>query len=79
MKVVANMNLKTLVGWLNKMKETTVTMQIPRFRIEDSLSLKEELVKMGLEDLFSATRASLPGTTRFLVDKPDGELPTAEF
>lgn len=62
MKVVANMNLKTLVGWLNKMNETTVTVQIPRFRIEDSMSLKEELKKMGLEDLFSATHASLPGT-----------------
>ncbi|XP_057182133.1 antithrombin-III [Triplophysa rosa] len=60
-EVVANMNLKALVGWLNKMNETTVTMQIPRFRIEDSLSLKEELEKMGLEDLFSPTRASLPG------------------
>lgn len=63
MKVVANMNLKTLVGWLDKMKETTVTMQIPRFRIEDSFSLKEELEKMGLEDLFSPSQASLPGMT----------------
>ncbi|KAA0712161.1 Antithrombin-III [Triplophysa tibetana] len=60
-EVVANMNLKTLVGWLNIMNETTVTVQIPRFRIEDSMSLKEVLAKMGLEDLFSATHASLPG------------------
>lgn len=59
--VVANMNLKKLVGWLDQMKETTVTMHIPRFHIEDSLSLKDELTKMGLVDLFSQSDANLPG------------------
>lgn len=57
------MNLKKLVGWLHAMKETTVAVQVPRFRIEDSFSLKEELIKMGLEDLFSPENASLPGMT----------------
>lgn len=60
-EVVANMNLKKLVGWLHAMKETTVAVQIPRFRVEDSFSLKEQLTKMGLEDLFSPANASLPG------------------
>lgn len=56
------MNLKKLVGWLHAMKETTVAVQIPRFRVEDSFSLKEQLEKMGLEHLFSPANASLPGT-----------------
>ncbi|XP_067252130.1 antithrombin-III [Chanodichthys erythropterus] len=60
-EVVANMNLQKLVGWLHAMKETTVSVQVPRFRIEDSFSLKEQLTKMGLEDLFSPENASLPG------------------
>ncbi len=55
------MNLKKLEGWLQAMKETTVSVQVPRFRIEDSFSLKEQLMKMGLEDLFSPENASLPG------------------
>ncbi|XP_051550286.1 antithrombin-III-like [Myxocyprinus asiaticus] len=60
-EVVASMNLKKLVGWLHAMKETTVAVQIPSFRIEDSLRLKEQLKKMGLEHLFSPAHASLPG------------------
>nr|QBY91829.1 serpin C1 [Ctenopharyngodon idella] len=60
-EVVANMNLKKLVGWLHAMKETSVSVQVPRFRVEDSFSLKEQLTKMGLEDLFSPVNASLPG------------------
>ncbi|XP_043078396.1 antithrombin-III [Puntigrus tetrazona] len=60
-EVVESMNLKKLEGWLQAMKETTVAVQIPRFRIEDNFSLKEQLMKMGLEDLFSPENASLPG------------------
>ncbi|KAK7126738.1 hypothetical protein R3I94_018053 [Phoxinus phoxinus] len=60
-EVVANMTLKKLVGWIHAMKETSVSVQVPRFRIEDSFSLKEQLTKMGLEDLFSPENASLPG------------------
>ncbi|XP_030647841.1 antithrombin-III [Chanos chanos] len=60
-EVEANLDLNKLTGWLDAMKETTVAVQIPRFRIEDSFSLKEKLQAMGLEDLFSPERASLPG------------------
>lgn len=55
------MSLKKLEGWLQAMKETTVTVQVPRFRIEDNFSLKEQLSNMGLKDLFSPENASLPG------------------
>ncbi|XP_052395401.1 antithrombin-III-like [Carassius gibelio] len=60
-EVVENMNLKKLEGWLQDMRETTVSVQLPRFRIEDNFSLKEQLMKMGLEHLFSPGNASLPG------------------
>ncbi|TRY94389.1 hypothetical protein DNTS_027935 [Danionella cerebrum] len=60
-EVVENLNLNKLDAWLRVMKETTVAVQIPRFRIEDSFSLKKQLTKMGLEHLFSPTNASLPG------------------
>ncbi|XP_066503700.1 antithrombin-III [Hoplias malabaricus] len=60
-EVVANLTLKRLSGWLNTMTETTVAVQIPRFRIEDSFSLKENLKAMGLGHLFCAEHASLPG------------------
>lgn len=55
------MKLTKLEGWLQAMKETTVSVHVPRFRIEDNFSLKEQLTKMGLEDLFSPEKASLPG------------------
>lgn len=56
-----NLDLKKLTGWLHNMRETSVSVHLPRFRIEDSFSLKEKLQAMGLEDLFSPKDASLPG------------------
>uniref|UniRef100_W5LVY2 Antithrombin-III n=1 Tax=Lepisosteus oculatus TaxID=7918 RepID=W5LVY2_LEPOC len=60
-EVEKDLSLKRLMGWLDTMKEITVATQIPRFRIEDSFSLKEKLQKMGLVDLFDSNKASLPG------------------
>uniref|UniRef100_A0A3B4HD60 Antithrombin-III-like n=1 Tax=Pundamilia nyererei TaxID=303518 RepID=A0A3B4HD60_9CICH len=34
------------------MKETTVSVEVPRFKVEHSFSLKEKLKEMGLTDLF---------------------------
>uniref|UniRef100_A0AAY4EVL7 Serpin domain-containing protein n=1 Tax=Denticeps clupeoides TaxID=299321 RepID=A0AAY4EVL7_9TELE len=59
-EVEKNLNLSKLTGWLEKMKEVRVSVQIPRFRIEDSFSLKSNLEAMGLQHLFSAQHASLP-------------------
>ena len=56
------LDLQKLTEWLDGLTETTVSVQIPRFRVEDSFSLKEKLQAMGLTDLFSP-QASLPGTT----------------
>ncbi|XP_054458131.1 antithrombin-III [Anoplopoma fimbria] len=60
-KVEEGLDLNRLTSWLEEMKETTVAVHVPRFRVEDSFSVKEKLQDMGLKDLFSAERASLPG------------------
>lgn len=60
-QVEAGLDLKKVTGWLEGMKETTVSVHLPRFRVEDAFSLKEKLQAMGLSDLFSPDRASLPG------------------
>lgn len=60
-EVEEGLELKKLTGWMDSMQETTVSVHLPRFKVEDSFSLKENLQAMGLTDLFSAERASLPG------------------
>ncbi|XP_029003187.1 antithrombin-III [Betta splendens] len=68
-KVEENLDLKKLTNWLSEMKETTVSVHVPRFKVEDSFSLKEKLQAMGLVDLFSPEKARLPG---MLEDGSDG-------
>uniref|UniRef100_A0A8V0YCY1 Antithrombin-III n=1 Tax=Gallus gallus TaxID=9031 RepID=A0A8V0YCY1_CHICK len=50
-----------LQDWIDSMMEVSLTVSFPRFRVEDSFSVKEKLRKMGLEDLFSPENAKLPG------------------
>lgn len=57
-----SLDLKKLTGWLEGIKETNVYVNVPRFKVEDSFSLKEKLQAMGLVDLFAAEKASLPGS-----------------
>ncbi|XP_069497194.1 antithrombin-III [Ambystoma mexicanum] len=47
--------------WLGMLKEIKLSVYLPRFRIEDSFSVKEKLEQMGLTDLFSQGKANLPG------------------
>ncbi|KAK1897437.1 Antithrombin-III [Dissostichus eleginoides] len=60
-QVEEGLDLKKLTHWMDRMEEKTVTVHIPRFRLEDSFSLKDKLQAMGLTDLFSSEKASLPG------------------
>ncbi|XP_012738138.3 antithrombin-III [Fundulus heteroclitus] len=60
-QVEENLDQKKLNSWMDQMQETTVSVSVPRFRLEDKFSLKEKLQQMGLTDLFSADNASLPG------------------
>ncbi|CAK6983044.1 antithrombin-III [Scomber scombrus] len=68
-QVEESLDLRKLSGWLDQMKETSVSVHVPRFRVEDSFSLKEKLQKMGLTDLFNPETASLPG---MMEDGSDG-------
>ncbi|XP_068599798.1 antithrombin-III [Brachionichthys hirsutus] len=60
-QVEDSLDLKKLTDWIGEMRDTTVSIYVPRFRVEDSFSLKEKLQAMGLTDLFSPDKASLPG------------------
>nr|XP_023669090.1 antithrombin-III [Paramormyrops kingsleyae]XP_023669091.1 antithrombin-III [Paramormyrops kingsleyae] len=60
-EIESSLQLKKLSGWLDALVETKVSIQIPRFRIEDEFTLKENLEALGLKDLFDPSRASLPG------------------
>uniref|UniRef100_A0A8C8R948 Antithrombin-III n=1 Tax=Pelusios castaneus TaxID=367368 RepID=A0A8C8R948_9SAUR len=59
--VERDLTSERLQGWLDSMKEITLSVHLPRFRIEDNFSLKEKLQHMGLVDLFSPENAKLPG------------------
>ncbi|XP_019711346.1 antithrombin-III-like, partial [Hippocampus comes] len=60
-QVEAELDLATLSVWLEQMVETRVSVHLPRFRLEDSVRLKEALTALGLRDIFSPQNASLPG------------------
>ncbi|NXR25897.1 ANT3 protein, partial [Cinclus mexicanus] len=60
-EVERDLTSEKLQGWIDSMKEMSLFVYLPRFRVEDSFSVKEKLRKMGLEDLFSPENARLPG------------------
>uniref|UniRef100_A0A8D2DL38 Antithrombin-III n=1 Tax=Sciurus vulgaris TaxID=55149 RepID=A0A8D2DL38_SCIVU len=60
-KVEQELTPEVLQEWLEELVETMLVTHVPRFRIEDSFSLKEQLQDMGLVDLFSPEKSSLPG------------------
>ncbi|XP_050568191.1 antithrombin-III isoform X1 [Cygnus atratus] len=60
-EVERELTSEKLQDWIDSMREVSLTVSLPRFRIEDSFSVKEKLRKMGLEDLFSPENARLPG------------------
>lgn len=59
--VEQNLSLQKLNMWINHLKEQHLNVHIPRCRIEDSFSLKENLEKLGLKDLFNPHNARLTG------------------
>ncbi|NXG25311.1 ANT3 protein, partial [Grallaria varia] len=60
-EVERDLTSERLQSWIDSMKEVSLVVYLPRFRVEDSFSVKEKLRKMGLEDLFSPENARLPG------------------
>lgn len=59
--VEQSLSLEKLTEWMDNMRELHLSVYVPRFRIEDSISLKQNLEKMGLKDLFNPHTARLPG------------------
>ncbi|NXE75306.1 ANT3 protein, partial [Cochlearius cochlearius] len=60
-EVERDLTSERLQGWIDSMTEVSLLVYLPRFRVEDNFSVKEQLQKMGLEDLFSPENARLPG------------------
>ncbi|CAL1593409.1 unnamed protein product [Knipowitschia caucasica] len=60
-QIEEGLDLKKLSSWMELMEEKTVSVHVPKFKVEDQFSLKDKLETMGLTDLFNAERASLPG------------------
>lgn len=60
-EVERDLTSEKLQDWAGSMTEVSLSVYLPRFRVEDSFSVKEKLRKMGLEDLFSPENARLPG------------------
>ncbi|XP_063483433.1 antithrombin-III isoform X5 [Symphalangus syndactylus] len=60
-KVEKELTPEVLQEWLDELEEMMLVVHMPRFRIEDSFSLKEQLQDMGLVDLFSPEKSKLPG------------------
>ncbi|KAM3915623.1 antithrombin-III [Leptodactylus fuscus] len=55
------LTLEKFSEWLHNTQEVEMAVHLPRFRIEDSFSVKEKLQKLGLVDLFDPLTARLPG------------------
>ncbi|XP_072269465.1 leukocyte elastase inhibitor-like [Pyxicephalus adspersus] len=47
--------------WMDRMTQTEVEIELPRFRLENNYNLKPYLSKMGMADLFSPGKADLRG------------------
>ncbi|XP_068921650.1 antithrombin-III [Petaurus breviceps papuanus] len=60
-KVERDLTPDILREWLDGLEETLLAVHVPRFRIEDNFSVKDNLQQMGLDDLFNPERAKLPG------------------
>jgi len=52
--------METLASYMD---ETTVQVQFPKFKLEESYSMNDLLISLGMEDLFSIDRADLSGIT----------------
>lgn len=63
-KVERELTPELLQEWLDELSEVMLVVHMPRFRTEDSFSLKEQLQDMGLTDIFSPEKSQLPGWYR---------------
>ncbi|XP_070553952.1 leukocyte elastase inhibitor-like isoform X2 [Ptychodera flava] len=60
-KLESRLNTDLLDSWPKVMGNTTVVVTIPKFKLEQTFSLNDQLTALGMSDLFSAGRADLSG------------------
>jgi serpin B len=61
---------ESLKQWKSRMEQTEVVIFIPKFRNLSSVGLKDTLVSMGMNDLFSPKNADLSGMAAFNANNP---------
>lgn len=67
-RLEARLTSEGLGQFLASLKDETVNVRIPRFRLQSKLWLRDALVKLGLTDVFVSGRADLSGLTEDITD-----------
>ncbi|KAH7717184.1 serpin [Aphelenchoides avenae] len=62
--VLGSLNGKKLTEYLSKRDKSIVNVQLPRFKMESSLALKEALTALGLTDAFIPEKANFEGIAK---------------
>lgn len=58
-----SLNIENLDKWMMVMVNTTVSVSLPRFKLNQQIDLKNILPKLGIQDVFYASKADLSGIT----------------
>lgn len=53
--------MEKLREWTQSLETTEVNIKLPRFKVEDSYDLNNNLTRLGVRDLFSRSKADLSG------------------
>jgi serpin B len=64
------LSISSLNNWKSKMKQNEVVIFLPKFKNLSSIGLKDTLVAMGMNDLFSPKNADLSGMAAFDPNNP---------
>jgi len=63
-KLEKSLNQENLKKWRKMLREESVLVYFPKFKMERSYSLKEDLIKMGISRVFNEFQADLSGMTK---------------
>lgn len=62
-KLEKSLDLEDLDRWMTLMVNTTVSVSLPRFKLNQQVDLKNVLPQLGIQDIFDASKADLSGIT----------------
>ncbi|EHB09763.1 Leukocyte elastase inhibitor [Heterocephalus glaber] len=60
-KIEKQLTLEKLREWTENLKTIEVNVQLPRFKLEESYNLNDNLAQLGVQDLFNSSKADLSG------------------